>query len=84
MAQAQVYNFSPKETPIVRAVVFRMVHGVNPDQSQRSPRILSSRPKRHPRNSVAIMLHQRRQRTLPIIQVSLQHRQLRRPIHTVR
>ncbi len=32
MAQAQVYNFSPKETPIVRAVVFRMVHGVNPDQ----------------------------------------------------
>ncbi|MBL7557980.1 MAG: mechanosensitive ion channel family protein [Bdellovibrionaceae bacterium] len=32
MAQAQVYNFSPKETPIVRSVIFRMAHGVNPDK----------------------------------------------------
>lgn len=32
MAQAQVYNFSPKEVPIVRSVIFRMAHGVNPDK----------------------------------------------------
>lgn len=32
MAQAQVYNFSPKETPINRSVTFRMSHGVNPEK----------------------------------------------------
>jgi small-conductance mechanosensitive channel len=32
MAQAQVFNFSPKETPIVRSVIFRMNHGVNPEK----------------------------------------------------
>ncbi|MBL7543022.1 MAG: mechanosensitive ion channel family protein [Bdellovibrionaceae bacterium] len=32
MAQAQVYNFSPKETSIIRSVTFRLNHGINPDQ----------------------------------------------------
>ena len=28
----QVYNFSPKETSIIRSVTFRLNHGINPDQ----------------------------------------------------
>lgn len=32
MAQAQVHNYSPKETSIVRSVTFRLNHGINPDQ----------------------------------------------------
>lgn len=31
MAQAQVSNFSPKESPIIRSVVFRIAHGANPE-----------------------------------------------------
>lgn len=32
MAQAQVSNFSPKDTPIVRSVIFRMSLNVNPEK----------------------------------------------------
>lgn len=32
MAQAQVSNFSPKDTPIIRSVVFRIAHGENPEK----------------------------------------------------
>ncbi len=32
MAQAQVSNFSPKDTPVVRSVIFKMSHGVNPEK----------------------------------------------------
>lgn len=32
IAQAQVSNFSPKDTPIIRSVIFKMAHGVDPEK----------------------------------------------------